>query len=112
MAHCLKEKERWGESVDHLNKAVDADPGSYEAWNLLGFCRFKMKMHKEAIAAFHNALEIKPRSAMDHANIASNLRDLGDLDGAAEWYRKALKINPTLDFALSNLEKIEKASNS
>ena len=112
VAHCLKEKERWGESVDHLNKAVDADPGSYEAWNLLGFCRFKMKMHKEAIAAFHNALEIKPRSAMDHANIASNLRDIGDLGGAAEWYRKALKINPTLDFALSNLEKIEKASNS
>jgi ribosomal protein S12 methylthiotransferase accessory factor len=41
------------------------------------------------------------------ANIASNLRDLGDRENSIRWYRRALALDPTLGFALENLKKLE-----
>ena len=105
--HCLKEMDRLAEAIAHLVSALEADSRNYEAWNLLGFCRFRTGRHHEAIQAFLKALELNPRSAIDHANIGSNLRDLGDLQGAVQWYRKAIRLDPTLGWAAQNLERLE-----
>ncbi len=105
--HCLKEMGRWEEAIPRLVSALEADSRNYEAWNLLGFCRFSTGRHHEAIQAFLKALELNPGSALDHANIGSNLRDLGDLQGAVQWYRKALRLDPTLGWAAQNLERLE-----
>ncbi len=106
IAHCLKEMGRFREAVPWLEKALEADPRSYEAWNLLGFCRFKLGLHHQAIGAFLKALEINPSSAIDLANIASNLRDLGDREAAVTWYKRALALDPTLGFAAQNLQRL------
>jgi tetratricopeptide (TPR) repeat protein len=107
LGHCLKEMGRWEEALPHLQWALEADPGNYEAWNLLGYCRFRMGRHHEAIQALLKAVEINPGSAIDHASIGSNLRELGDLEGAATWYRRALALDPTIGFAAENLRKLE-----
>ncbi len=104
---CLKEMGQFLEAVSSLGMALQADPRGYEAWNLLGYCLFRLKRHREAIGAFVKALEINPNSALDNANIGSNLRDLGDLEGACRWYRRALRLDPTLVWARENLRKIE-----
>lgn len=106
LAHCCKELGRFQEAVAWLEKALQAEPRSYEAWNLLGFCRFKLGLYHDAIGAFLKALEINPSSAIDMANIGTNLRDLGDKKGAVTWYRRALALDPTLGFAAENLSKI------
>lgn len=106
LAHCFKELGCFKEAIPWLEKALEAEPRSYEAWNLLGFCRFKLGLYHDAIEAFLKALEINPRSAIDFANIGSNLRDLGDREGALTWYRRALALDPTLGFAAENLRKI------
>jgi len=105
--HCLKEMGRFLDALSPLNMALEADPRSYEAWNLLGYCLFRLKRHREAIGAFMKALELAPGSAVDHANVGSNLRDLGDLEQASRWYRRALKLDPTLVWARENLSKVE-----
>lgn len=110
LGHCLKELGQFQEASIWLQKALEADPRSYEAWNLLGYCLFKLGLHHQAIGAFLKALEIRPGSAIDFANIGSNLRDLGDKEGAVQWYRKALTLDPTLGFAADNLRKLEKES--
>ncbi len=110
LAHCLKEMGDFGRATKWLQKALEADPRSYEAWNLLGFCRFKLGLYHEAIEAFLKALEINPASAIDLANIGSNLRELGDREGAITWYRRALLLEPTLGFAAENLKKLEQES--
>lgn len=107
LAHCLKELGFFKEAVAWLKKALEAEPGSYEAWNLLGFCRFKLGHYQDAIEAFLKALEINPRSAIDLANIGSNLRDLGDRQGAVAWYQRALALDPTLSFAAENLRRLK-----
>jgi tetratricopeptide (TPR) repeat protein len=106
LAHCLKELGRFEEAIDWVEKALEAEPGSYEAWNLLGYCRFKLGLHHDSIGAFLKALEINPGSAIDMANIGSNLRELGDKQGALTWYRRALALDPTLGFAAENARKI------
>jgi ribosomal protein S12 methylthiotransferase accessory factor len=50
---------------------------------------------------------IDPTSAIDYANIASNFRDMGDKQQAIRNYRVALELDPTIDFARENLEKLQ-----
>lgn len=107
VGHCYKEMAQWEDAIPHLELALEADPQSYDAWNLLGYCHFRLGSHHKAVQAFLKALEIKPKSGIDYANVASNMRELGDLDEAVRWYRKALQLDPSLGFASQNLQKLE-----
>ena len=80
---------------------------NYACWNLKGFCHFKLRNHDAAIACFEKAIEIDPTSGIDYANIASNLRDKGDAEGAVRMYRKALALDPTIEFARENLGRLQ-----
>jgi ribosomal protein S12 methylthiotransferase accessory factor len=73
----------------------------------MGFCHFMLKQHEEAIEAFARAIEIEPGDAINYANIGSNLRDLGRIDEACRMYEHALELNPDLEFARVNLEKLK-----
>ena len=76
--------------------------------NLMGFCYFKLKEHEKAIEAFHKVLELNPASAIDYANIASNYRDMGNRDMAVRFYKFALELDDSIDFARESLKKLEK----
>jgi ribosomal protein S12 methylthiotransferase accessory factor len=52
-------------------------------------------------------LEIDPSSAIDYANIASNYRDMGDTERAIRYYRLALELDASIDFARENLKRLE-----
>ena len=60
------------------------------------------------VQMFERAVEIDPRSAIDWANLGSNLRDLGRIDEAIAMYKKALSLDPTIGFARQNLAKLTK----
>jgi ribosomal protein S12 methylthiotransferase accessory factor len=79
-----------------------------EIYNLRGFCHFKLKQHQEAIAAFERAIEIDPGSAIDYANIGSNLRELGFKAEAIKLYKMALELDPEIDFARDNIARLER----
>ena len=78
-----------------------------DVYNLMGYCYYKLKEYKKAIDCFKRVLELNPASAIDYANIGSNYRDLGDREEAVRYYRLALELDPTIDFAQENLEKLE-----
>ena len=91
-------------------------PSSYnnelkEIYNLRGFCHYQLKQHQEAIAAFERAIEIDPGSAIDYANIGSNLRELGLKQEAIRLYRMALELDPDIAFARDNITRLEAESN-
>ena len=89
-----------------LRDAVAADPTDLANRNLLGVCDYKLKRHEEAVACFLRADEIDPRSGIDWANLASNLRDLGKTQEAIAMDKKALSLDPTIGFALENLKRL------
>ncbi|RJR50150.1 MAG: tetratricopeptide repeat protein [Desulfobacteraceae bacterium] len=106
MGLCLKEQERFREAIALLEKAGAGDPGRTDVFNLLGYCYFKLREHEKAIECFREVLKLNPSSAIDYANIASNYRDLGKPKEAASYYRLALELDPGIEFARENLDKL------
>lgn len=104
---CLKEMEQYREALQALRKGMDIDPDRTDLHNLAGFCHFKLKEHEEAIESFQAVLRLNPGSGIDYANIAANYRELGQTRNAAAYYKMAIDIDPSLDFARENLEKLK-----
>ncbi len=107
IASCLKELQSYEEALEALALAEKANPELKEIFNLQGFCYFKLKRHNESIASFERAIDLDPGSAIDYANIGSNLRELGHKREAIRLYSIALELDPTIDFARANIEKLE-----
>ncbi|MCF8142764.1 MAG: YcaO-like family protein [Deltaproteobacteria bacterium] len=103
---CLKDLEQYGEAIEILEKAAQIDDERPDVYNLLGFCHFKQKAHEKAISAFRKVIELNPASAIDYANIASNYRDLGERDKAVQYYKLALELDESIDFARENLRRL------
>lgn len=103
---CHKDMGDYARAIQELEKATQLDPECKEAFNAMGFCYFKLKEHEKAIECFENVLLIDPGSAIDYANIASNLRELGRIDEAVRLYGMALELDAGIDFARQNLEQL------
>jgi ribosomal protein S12 methylthiotransferase accessory factor len=107
IASCLKELGEFSQALDALTLAEDYNNELKEIYNLRGFCYYQLKKHEDAIAAFERAIEIDPGSAIDYANIGSNLRELGLKREAIRLYRMALELDPDIDFARDNIVRLE-----
>ncbi len=107
MGVSLKEMERYREAIETLEKAETYDSERTDVYNLMGFCFFKLKEHEKAIECFRKVLLLNPGSAIDYANIASNYRDMGDREQAIRYYKFALELDPTIEFAKASLEELE-----
>ncbi|MEW6666237.1 MAG: YcaO-like family protein [Thermodesulfobacteriota bacterium] len=106
MGVCLKELERYREALAVLEKAERYDAERTDVHNLMGFCCFKLKEHERAIEHFRQVLRLNPASAIDYANIASNYREMGEYGKAADYYRTALELDPGIEFARENLDRL------
>ena len=56
--------------------------------------------------SFGQAIEADPGSGIDYANIGSCLREMGRREEAVKMYRSALELDPSLDFARQNIERL------
>lgn len=107
IASCHKEMGNYEAALEALELAEQANPELKEIYNLRGFCFFKLKKHEESIHAFERCIELDPGSAIDYANIGSNLREMGHKEEAVRLYRIALEIDPDIDFARASMQKLE-----
>jgi ribosomal protein S12 methylthiotransferase accessory factor len=105
----LKEMGHFRKALEMLREGEKIDPERTDIYNLKGFCHFKLKEHQAAIENFKKVLRLNPGSAIDYANIASNYRDMGEKGKAIRYYELALELDPTIDFARENLNKLEKS---
>jgi len=111
MGVSLKELERYSDAIKVLERAEEYDSERTDVHNLMGFCYFKKKEHEKAIECFKRVLKLNPSSAIDYANIASNYRDMGDREKALRYYKLALELDPGIDFARENLQRLESSAN-
>jgi len=107
MGVCLKDIGEYWKALDILREGEKIDPERTDIYNLMGFCHFKLKQHEAAIACFKKVIELNPGSAIDYANIASNYRDMGETEKAVQYYEKALLMDPAIEFARDNLERLK-----
>ncbi len=107
LAYTHKEMEDFSQAISYCDQAIQEDPNNKDIFNLKGFCYFKTAAHDAAIQCFERVLEIDPKSAIDYANIGSNLREKGEFTKAIAMYRKALALDNSIDFARENIERLE-----
>ena len=88
--------EEWVELAEALvAKALDLDDKLGEAWQALGWLRYRQGRVDEAEEAYRRALELRPNSADLYAVYGSFLYIARNLSAEAEvWQRKALELNP------------------
>ncbi|CAO0821644.1 ribosomal protein S12 methylthiotransferase accessory factor [Desulfarculales bacterium] len=103
----LKDLGRFDEAKLALMRAADFPEPHSEVFNLLGFCHYALKEHEESIQAFSRAIELEPGLGINYANIGSNLREMGKAHEACAMYEHALGLDPSLDFARENLQKLK-----
>jgi len=106
---CYKNLNSYKRAIVPLKKAIAHDPQIKEVYNLLGFCYFKLKKYQKSIENFSKVVALDPSSAIDYANIASNLKEMGRIKEAIRFYRLALELEPNIDFAKENLKKLVKS---
>jgi protein O-GlcNAc transferase len=83
--------------------ALEIDPGQADALQLLGLMGHSMRDLGSAIDYFTRSIEARPNDAVFHNNLGSMLVQSGRTEEAAELFRKALQIDPSLNAARANL---------
>jgi ribosomal protein S12 methylthiotransferase accessory factor len=107
IASCYKDLGNFSKALEALSIAEQHNKDLKEIYNLRGFCYYQLKHHHDAISAFERAIELEPGSAIDYANIGSNLRELGYKEEAIRLYRIALELDPDIGFARDNVLRLE-----
>ena len=90
-------------AVELLNRAVEADPKSKNAWNDLGLAYFDGQQEKLAINAFQKQIEVNPFDEYAYNNLGRVYLRGRKYDEADKWFRKQIEVNPLDKYAHANL---------
>lgn len=86
-----------------LMKWVGKKPDDYEAWMNLCFAAGSTAKHSDALFYAMQAMQLKPLEAASHNNLGSVLLTMGRLNDALISFDTALKLQPEMMDALSNV---------
>jgi protein O-GlcNAc transferase len=86
----------------HLNEAktavqseIQRNPGSVQAYNLLGIIDSNQQNYSDAVAAFGRALQLAPNSAKTHNNLGNAYVAQKKVDLAEKEFRTVLRLDST-----------------
>jgi tetratricopeptide (TPR) repeat protein len=95
-----------------LKDAIVANPSNMDAYGYLGQLYITQRRTEEAKAQYLEVLKREPRSVAVHAMMALLHRAEGDVDGAIDWYKKALLIDSRAAVPANNLAAIYLSRNT
>jgi tetratricopeptide (TPR) repeat protein/transglutaminase-like putative cysteine protease len=81
-------------ALESLNKAVEADPDSAEAWSLLGTLHVRQNAFDQGIGEMKKAIELAPRARIGYRTLAGSLMSRSRYDEALEVWRQLGKVYP------------------
>jgi tetratricopeptide (TPR) repeat protein len=94
------EKKHYDQAIDSFKQAVQADPKSADAYNLLGmayrhrYIQVLKDLKDKEVAAFQKAIEVDPNNWVALVNLGSSYYYMGEKAKAAPLFKKALSLNP------------------
>src|SRR5438309_874117 len=98
-AQRLHSQGRMAEVEALIRKLLPLAPNDPELLNYIGLVCKQQRKFAEAEELFAKAATIDPQSAAYQLDRADALRELRRLDEAADSYRRALQLQPTIDRA-------------
>lgn len=107
--YALSQLERWDETVEPLDRAIQMDNDCKEFFNLRGVAHFKAERYLEAAQDFEASLTIDSGSAHDLANLGLCHKNMGNTSEALDYLGAALKLDPELEYARVNYDDIKQS---
>jgi Flp pilus assembly protein TadD len=96
----------FAEAVDPLSRAVQLDPGSFEAWHNLGLTYFRLQQYAEARSPLEKAVQLRPDFYGSVVLLGATLYMLGDNGAALPVLERAHRLNPADTETAAVLEKL------
>jgi tetratricopeptide (TPR) repeat protein len=94
------ERHEYSEALRLLTQVTDQHPDFAEGWNRRATVYWQMGDYARSVADCQRAVELKPAHFAAWQGLGVGLVHLGDLDGACESLRMALRITPHDRFIL------------
>ena len=98
----LKNKEKYKEALEEINKALEIDHLSAQGYFLKADILRLNKKYKESVFAYAVAIELDPYCTDAYFNIAKILESSDKKELALEYYRYAYSTNPN-DYEIRNI---------
>lgn len=93
IASALAVDGRYASAIQHLKDAIKADPRSAPLQVALALVLIQDSQSDAAVAAFREAIRLKPDDAQNHAMLASLLAKR-DFESSVAEYQTAIRLNP------------------
>ncbi|PJA31629.1 MAG: hypothetical protein CO187_08385 [Zetaproteobacteria bacterium CG_4_9_14_3_um_filter_53_7] len=90
-------------AINLLKTTVEETPGDYQAWFLLGVTQARSRHFDDAIVSFHQVIDLQPKLAEPHNNLAVIYNERGDLRAAINELEASLTLNPGYVTAHENI---------
>ena len=95
MASSYRDAEDWNAMLPELQKARQLEPPVYEqTYVLSGIAFYNLGRMEESRVSFETARSLNPKNSLPYLWLGSILGKKGDLEGAADDFRKALALDP------------------
>lgn len=91
----LYNMDKYEESLNAYDKALELNPNDFEAWNNKGIDLGLLGRYDEALTAFNNAVALNDSYAEAWYNMGVIYDFKGSVYTAAQAYKKATQINPS-----------------
>ncbi len=98
----LYNQEKFSESLDAYEKALQLDPKDSEAWNNKGIDLGLLGRYEDALDAFKNAISLNESYAQAWYNMGVIYDFKGDYYTAVQAYKRATQIDPEYQKAFVN----------
>jgi Flp pilus assembly protein TadD, contains TPR repeats len=96
----LYNQERYNDSLEAYNRALELDPNDFEAWNNKGIDEGLLGRYDEALKSFENAVAINESYAEAWYNMGVIYDFKGYYYTAVQAYKRATQIDPSYHKAL------------
>lgn len=104
-------RSRWQDALDAADQGLQFDPEDVNCTNFRAMALVQLGRRDEAGQSIDAALINEPDNATTHANQGWTLLHSGDPKKAAEHFREALRLDPTMQWARYGIIEAMKARN-
>ncbi len=105
----LNESQQYAECIRRATEVLHDSPWLAESWNQRGTAHFYLAEFEDSIRDCHQALEINPYHFSAATRMGKSFLQLGDRVAALESFRRALRLNPSLEDVRAHVTFLRRA---
>lgn len=106
LGNVYKDRREFDKAASCYQKAIQLNPGLFEAYHNLGIVFQARNELDEAAACYQKAVGLNPDLADAYYNLGTISQDRGLLDEAVAFYRKTVQLEPKLTDAWFNMGNV------